>query len=89
MSIVHYGIIDSSEASPPFLLLRAAVGNCSATAYPASSSYGRDSAASAASSSSMNMSSMVGSAISAIPGMNFLGKVFTSNDNASVSSFPS
>ncbi|CAD5208098.1 unnamed protein product [Bursaphelenchus xylophilus] len=85
-SILHYGVIDSSPASTPFLLLRASFGNCATSSYFASTAYGRDSAVSVSSSSTNNMSSMVGSAISAIPGINFLGKVFTSNDSGSAHS---
>ncbi|CAD5205643.1 unnamed protein product [Bursaphelenchus okinawaensis] len=80
-SILHYGIIDASPASTPFLLLRASFSNFSAASYSHSTAYGRDSTVSTNSSSSNNMSSMVGSAISAIPGINFLGKVFTSSDS--------
>lgn len=84
-SILHYGIIDSSPSSSPFLLLGASFGNFASNSYPSNHGY-RDSLISTVSSNSTNMSSMVGSAISAIPGMNFLGRVFTSNESASVQS---
>jgi hypothetical protein len=96
-TIVHYGLIESSSSTIPFLLMRTSFANNSLTNhYSHHSSYNSSTIHMSKptdnnSGLSLNMSSMVGSALSAIPGTrgatefvsSFIGKVFTSTDNAS------
>lgn len=99
-TIVHYGLIESTSSTIPFLLMRTSFTNSSLTTqYAHHSSYNSSTLHlpkhnDSNSGISLNMSSMVGSALSAIPGTrgasefvsSFIGKVFTSTDNASSSS---
>ncbi|KAI6208422.1 Protein pad-1 [Aphelenchoides besseyi] len=96
-TIIHYGMIESYSAAVPFLLMRTSFANSSHSSHQQKHHVvrhpslmnphkGHDSN----SSLSLNMSSVMGSAFSAIPGgrgasefvSNIIGKVFTSNDNS-------
>lgn len=98
-TIVHYGLIESSSSTIPFLLMRTSFTNSSLTTqHNHHSNYNPSTKHSTKHNDnntgiSLNMGSMVGSALSAIPGTrgatefvsSFIGKVFTSNDSASSS----
>lgn len=95
-TIVHYCLIESTSSAIPFLLMRTSFANSSLNAQPTyHSAYNSSTLHSKNNETSpgisLNMTSMVGSALSAIPGTrgatefvsSFIGKVFTSADNTS------
>jgi hypothetical protein len=99
-TIIHYGMIESTSAAIPFLLMQTSFTNSSLSAqqthYPVynSSTLSSSKHSDTTSGISLTMGSMFGSAISVIPGSrgasefvsNMFGKVFTSADSGSHSS---
>lgn len=96
-TIVHYSLIESTSSAIPFLLMRTSLSNSSLTTYyNHHSSYNPSSIHMSKQNDSapgLSLNSMVGSALSVIPGTrgatefmsNFIGKVFTTTDNANSS----
>ncbi|KAI6182036.1 hypothetical protein M3Y97_00337000 [Aphelenchoides bicaudatus] len=97
-TIVHYCLIETTPSAIPFLLMRTSFVSNSLNSQPAyHNSYSNSTLQSkhheTSPGISLNMSSMVGSALSVIPGTrgasefvgNLFGKVFTSTDNAASS----